>query len=287
MAEIGEALTERVLERLGFNARPAAPDLDGLTALYRAWCRTVPFDNVRKRIHVASGDASPLPGNTPDDLLEGLLTHGVGGTCWAMHGGLVAFLGACGFDVQRAIGTMLAAPSLPPNHGSAVVRLDGTDWLVDGCIQHGRPLALVPGEASRTEHPAWGVTATPDGNRWRVRWRSPFAPEGFDCRIDSLDGDIATFNRLHENTRAWSPFNYELFVRVHRGDGVLGLSRGMRIEFRGDGSLVTTPLDHAGRLAFLVDELGVSESLAASVPADVPTPPPPGSATAARAESRG
>ena len=36
-------LLERVLTKLGLSDRPA-PTLDGLQALYAAWCRKVPFD---------------------------------------------------------------------------------------------------------------------------------------------------------------------------------------------------------------------------------------------------
>jgi len=43
-------LLERVLMRLGLSERPT-PTLDGLQTLYVAWCRKVPFDNVRKLIH--------------------------------------------------------------------------------------------------------------------------------------------------------------------------------------------------------------------------------------------
>ncbi len=143
------------------------------------------------------------------------------------------------------------------------------------------------GEAMKVEHPAWGVRVRPDGAKWLVWWRSPLAPDGFDCRIDSLEDDIASFRQFHENSRTWSPFNFGLSVRLLRGDGVIGLSQGLRADIRGDGSVHTTPLDHAGRIAFLMDELGVSESFAAKIPEDEPMTPPPGSATAARIAGRG
>ena len=56
-------LFENVLLRLGFSQRPT-PTLDGLCALYGAWCQRVPFDNVRKLIHVRAGENGPLPGST-------------------------------------------------------------------------------------------------------------------------------------------------------------------------------------------------------------------------------
>jgi N-hydroxyarylamine O-acetyltransferase len=39
---------ERVLVRLGFSGHPD-PDLEGLRTVYAAWCRKIPFDDVRKR----------------------------------------------------------------------------------------------------------------------------------------------------------------------------------------------------------------------------------------------
>jgi N-hydroxyarylamine O-acetyltransferase len=270
---------ERVLERLGFSARPAA-DRGGLAALYAAWCRSVPFDNARKLIALRAGSPAPLPGDAAEDFLEAWLAHGVGGTCWAMHTALTAVFAACGFDARRAIATMLVAPDLPPNHGSATVRLGGETLLVDGCIQHGEPLPLEAARDTAIAHPAWGVRARPVDGTWLVRWRSPFAPEGFDCRIDSLAGDASAFRSYHEHTRTWSPFNYQLFVRRHRDGGVIGLARGERVDFAADGTLTRAAMDRAARLRFLVEELGVSEELAQRVPDDVPMPPPPGSATA-------
>jgi N-hydroxyarylamine O-acetyltransferase len=191
-------------------------------------------------------------------------------------------LEACGFDARRGIGTMLAAPNLPPNHGTTSVRLAGQTLLVDGCMQHGEPLALEATSETAVVHPAYGLRARPDGvAKWMVRWRSPIAPDGFDCRIDSLASDRDFFHSKHEQTRPWGPFNYELFARVHRRGGVVGITRGERLEFAANGAFTRTPIDRAARLAFLIDELGLDEAFVSRIPDDLPTPPPPGSATAA------
>jgi N-hydroxyarylamine O-acetyltransferase len=279
-------LLERVLARLGFSA-PPAPDRAGLAALYAAWCRSVPFDNVRKLIHLRAGDPAPLPGDTPEDFFAGWLAHGAGGTCWAVHGALTALFSASGFDARRGIATMLVAPNLPPNHGTASVRMDGEALLVDGCMQHGEPLPLDAARETQVAHPAYGVRARPEGAKWLVRWRSPFTLDGMDCRIESLAGDAASFRSLHEQTRAWSPFNSQLFARVHRGGGVVLAARGERIRLDPGGGVSRSPLAGEARLRFLIEEVGLSEELARRVPEDVPTPPPPGSAAAASALARG
>ena len=280
---VPENLLERVLAKLGFSSQPVA-DRAGLDALYAAWCRGVPFDNTRKLIHLRANDPRPLPGDSPTDFLEAWLEHGAGGTCWAVHGALTSVLATCGFDARRGIGTMLAAPNLAPNHGTTSVRLAGQTLLVDGCIQHGEPLALETGAETAIEHPAYGVRVRPEaGATWMVRWRSPLAPDGFDCRINSLAGDADSFRSYHERTRGWSPFNHELFARIHRRGGVVGVLRGERLEFHADGTLTRARLDRESRLQFLIEELGLDETFARRVPDDMPTPPPPGSATAARA----
>ncbi len=266
-----------MLAKLGFAAAPAV-DRAGLAALYAAWCRSVPFDNVRKLIHLRARDPSPLPGDTPEEFFAAWLADGAGGTCWAVHGALCALLEACGFAARRGIATMLVAPDLPPNHGTVTVRLGAETLLVDGTLQHGAPLALDAVRATEIEHPAWGVTARPEGTKWFVRWRSPFRLEGMDCRIDSLAGDAVEFRAYHEATRAWSPFNYQLSLRVHRNGGVLGATRGERIDIDAAGAVSRSPLSGDARLRFLIDEASISEALAVRVPEDVPMPPPPGSA---------
>src|SRR4051794_16727349 len=89
-------LLERALERLGFSAKPE-PTLEALDLLYDTWCRRVPFDNVRKLIHLHKESPGPLPGDDPSEFLEAWLAHGTGGTCWASSNGLYALLEALGF----------------------------------------------------------------------------------------------------------------------------------------------------------------------------------------------
>ena len=134
-------LLHRVLDRLGLGASPRC-DLDGLRLVYDAWCRSVPFDNSRKLVHVAAGDEGPLPGDDPREFLEAWLRWGTGGTCWAANGALCEVLAALGFDGERGVGTMLVAPDLPPNHGTVAVRADGRRWLLDASMLHVEPLLL-------------------------------------------------------------------------------------------------------------------------------------------------
>jgi arylamine N-acetyltransferase len=280
-------LVEQVLGRLGFSRHPE-PDLEGLRCLYGAWCEKVPFDNLRKLIHVAAGEPTRLPGDDPADFLECWLTFGTGGTCWAASAALHALLASLGFRAARGVGTLLVAPNASPNHGTVIVAVEGARYLVDASMLHGRPLRLDDHVATEVTHAAWGVRCERREGRWHVRWRPLHIPNDVRCsvyRIDELDGSAERFSQLHERTRAWSPFNYEVYARSNRGDSVIGFARGRRVALDAAGRLVQSQPRRRERSRFLIEELKISERIVSLLPPDRPTPPPPGSRKA-RAAAR-
>ena len=111
-------------------------------------------------------------------------------------------------------------------------------------------------------------------------------PEGFECRLDRFPGTQTDFRDSYARTRDWSPFNYELSVRVNRGDTVIGVAFGHSVSILGDGSVVRTPLTPSERRRLLIEDVGITEALVMQLPDDVPTPPPPWSQTA-RAQADG
>jgi N-hydroxyarylamine O-acetyltransferase len=274
-------LLEQVLSKLGLSERPA-PTLDGLHTLYAAWCRKVPFDNVRKRIHLHHHEPGPLPGDDATDFFEAWLTFGTGGTCWAGNGALYTLLVSLGFDASRGMGTMLVAPHIPPNHGTVLVTCDATRYVVDASILHSDPLPLETDTPTGVTHPAWGVRCRRQYGHWSMRWRPIHMPEGLDCRLDHLQVTRETFRERYEHTRAWSPFNYEVYARAIRGDTVVGVgvAHGQRVVFDRAGRVSHTPLSRDDRLRVFVDELGMHEAIVQRLPLDTPTPPPPWSRTA-------
>jgi N-hydroxyarylamine O-acetyltransferase len=284
---LSPSLTERVLIRLGLSHRPS-PTLQGLAALYRAWCRAVPYDNVRKLISLHRQNSGPLPGADAIDFFEGWLRYGTGGTCWAGNGALYALVTTLGFESVRGIATILTRPNTPPNHGTVVVSCEGRRYVVDASILHGEPLELVAsGELAAVVHEAWGVRLGLRQGQWIVRWRPLHILGGVDCRIEHLNGTAMSFRSLHEQTRSWGPFNYALYGRLNRGSGVIGTAFGKRIEIDDTGNISQLALPADERLRFLVEELGIDEELASEVPPDAPTPPPPYARATPTVESQG
>jgi N-hydroxyarylamine O-acetyltransferase len=278
---LAPALVEAVLERLGLDSRPE-PDAAGLAAVHEAFCSRVPFDNVLKRIQLAEGAGGALPGDEPAAFFAAWLRHGTGGTCWALSGALHALLTALGFRATRGLSTMLVAPDLPPNHGTVAVQLEGELRLADPVLKLAAPLRLDPRAATAVDHPARGARCEPKGAAWTVHWRPLHLAEPLGCRIDRLGASAADFASLHEGTRAWSPFNFQLYVRLARGDALEGLGFGQRQLLDASGALQVHESDEVERRRYLVEVAGMSEEIASRLPPDVPTPPPPGSDTSAR-----
>jgi len=272
--ELPRDLVERVLTGLGLTTTPAA-DLAGLSTLYGAWCRHVPFDNIRKLIHLRSRSPGVLPGDSPQDFFDAWLRFRTGGTCWAGNGALCALLGALGFHVRRGVGTMLVRPNVPPNHGTVIADFDGRLYVVDASILHSEPLLLDETKVTRINHPAWGIECARRDGRFHIRWRSIQLPTGVDCRIDQLSATREEFRERHERTRAWSPFNFELHARLIRGESVVGIALGQRVEFTAGGEVSQRPLAGDERTRVLVEEIGISPEIVARLPPDVPMPPPP------------
>jgi arylamine N-acetyltransferase len=272
-------LRERVLEKLGFNTIPDAT-LECLHSIYGAWCQRVPFDNVRKVIHVQGGNAGPLPGNTPQDYFEAWLKYGTGGTCWSGAGSLCSLLVSIGFVAERGIGTMLVVPDVPPNHGTVLVTLGQDRYLVDCSMLFGEPLRLDEQSGTCIAHPAWSVRCSRRDGKWFVAWRPLHKVEGFECRIERFGATHPEYQNCYEQTRGWSPFNYEVTARSNREDRVIGVAFGKSVSLDNDGTVRQAPVSKSERNRILVDDIGISEEIVARLPDDKPTPPPPWSRTA-------
>lgn len=273
---LSPALLERVLEKLGHSKRPGV-DLDGLRAIYKSWCSLVPFDNSRKLIHKDKEDPGPMPGNTAEDYFEHWLKFGTGGTCWAGNGALFTLLHNLGFTAYRGVGTMMVAPDIPPNHGTVVVEFDGDKYLVDASILHVEPLLLQ--DDTNQKYSPWVSRLFKEGDNWNIQWRPLHRVGEIVCRIDYVPTDRADFHERHEKTRLWSPFNYELNMRLVKNGTVTGIAEGTRAAIK-NGEVERSTLTPDERITFLIDEMGLSEEFVRTLPPDRPTPPPPWSRTA-------
>ena len=249
----------RALAKLGF-AKPPAPDRAGLEALYLAWCRNVPFDNVRKRIAMAESATAALPGGLPGDFLEAWLEHGTGGTCWPSSNGLHALVSACGFDVRRVSASMFDRND--HNHGSLIVRLDGAEWLVDSSIQCDVPIPLRAGAETRLEHPIHPIRVEPAEGGTIVHWGMSQSQGTMPCRLMHDPVDEPFYLERYEISRGYSVFNTQLYARRNFPDKLVSFVGRTRHEKTAAG--VTSRELGADELKkALIEELGLSEAIVA------------------------
>ena len=266
-----------VLERLGCPGE-LPRDPVGLATIYSAWCRRVPFDNVRKRLHLDSGSPGPLPGSTAGDFFEQWLAHGVGGTCWAGSNALFVLLRELGFPARRAVATMLARTDAPPNHGTVVVDWSSGPVLVDPVLLSLAPLPWTATDKPELDHPGVPSRRTFEDGRLHVWWRPPHRDEEIACRIEEVDVPFATFVDLHERTRSWGPFNFAVSARMVRESGIAAIGMGRWVETSHRGVNVSTPLSRSSRNATLARVFGMDPALLEHLPDDEPLPPAPGGA---------
>lgn len=259
-------LVERVLARLGLDRHPDATS-DGLRAVYRAWGRTIPFDNLIKRSHLATGDPGQIPNARPERFFELHLRHGTGGTCWPTSVALHALLVSLGFDARLGSAAMRELAGGPNhNHGTVLVRLDGADWWTDTSMLSEVPLPLDPLEPTAVDHPVHPMRAEPAGGRWRVWWQQPSTREMIDCLLLADDVTREHCYTRYEASRAASPFNRSTYV-THNVEGAkIAFERGNRYEKTVHGIACEEIGDDRKRV--LVDELGFSEEIVDRQPPD-------------------
>jgi N-hydroxyarylamine O-acetyltransferase len=258
MAErLSEPLRDRVLERLGFGA-PPEPTLAGLNRLYRAWCQSVPFDNVRKRIALLREEPGPLPAGGAEDFLLGWLRHGTGGTCWPSSNALYATIRACGFAARRVSGSMFEDGS--ENHGTVKVHLDGDVFLADTGMITDRVFPLRRGEKFERDDPLHPIRVEPVGDSFRIRFAFPQSTGTMPCRLVNDPVDHGLYLERYEWSRKTSPFNRNLYAVRNAGDSVLSFLGRNRFWKTGDG-VSQTELDEDGLAEALVGDLGLSREI--------------------------
>jgi N-hydroxyarylamine O-acetyltransferase len=258
--------TDAVLARLGFADAPPI-DAVGLAALYEAWCRHVPFDNLVKRIHLASGRPEALPNGRAEPFFASYLVHGTGGTCWPSSNALYELISAVGFDARRGSGAMQADPTSEPvhSHGTVLVRLDGTDHWVDSSMLSIRVLPLDPGRTTRLDDAVNPLRAEPADNFWRVFWAFPITDGELSCLLLDDDVDEAHYLARYEWSRGEGPFNSAVYATRNLGATKVTVAFGQRFD-RTPTGVEKAPL--ADRDRVLVEEFGYSEEIVAALPPD-------------------
>ncbi len=271
---LSHELIERVLLKLGFTDLPSL-DLAGLNALCAAFCSSVPFDNIQKRIWFAGDQTTPLTGGDPTEFFENWLTHGTGGTCWPINDGLYALFHSLGFDARRIAGCIIMEEYPGTNHGSMVVTLDGVGYLIDANIGSFKVLALVPNTPASTGEGIHDISAVPIDGGFDVFWYTGInrkEPLVFRTEPEHDPVDHAFFLEAYDRTKSKGHdlFNYALYICRRFPDSIVTLGRKNKITVAAHNIATKTEISDAERRRVLVEELGISEEIVEALPPDVP-----------------
>lgn len=254
-------LQRAILDRLGFPATPPA-NLEGLRAVYGAWCQRVPFDNFQKVIALKTGKPGLLPGIRAVEFFEAWLADGTGATCWPSANALQALLESLGFEARRVAAHMHDAGVF--NHGTVIVRCEGHDWLADSSLHTEAPMPLR--RAGFVQANAAFFAEIEYARRDRdtdgfILWvNAPVSPEYLACRIFPEPVEHAYFVERFEASRERSPFNSRPYIRRNRGEEMLVLVGSMRY-VRSARSLSGKSLSRPEILQTLRDDFHLSEGI--------------------------
>lgn len=263
-------LVERVLAKMMLNAKPKN-DLAGLNQLYHAWCASIPFDSIQKRIWLESDRDWPMTGSHATEFFENWLKHGTGGTCWPTAEGLYALLVACGFNTRRVAGGMHIGVGEPwADHGSVMVDIDGVTYLPDPSIIHFEVLPLVPGQSSKVDTGVNRAEAVATEKGFDIKWMPGHLREWVayrtDPELDPIDHDFLVSR--YEWSVDVSNFNNALFITRRFPDRIISVGRANYIEVAADDTLTVTVVEEDVRRKLLVEEFGLSEEILDSCPPD-------------------
>ena len=256
MSLLNDHLQIRVLDRLGLKGA-LVPDLETLDLLYAAWCRHVPFDNIRKMIALRSSGNLPLPGLEAFDFFENWLNNGSGATCWLMANALAELLKSIGFKTYRIAGSVRDLGII--NHGSVKVAINGTIYLADAALLLN---VILPLDQRTHVHndPVYPVELEPDEDSHLVWMKTPPGMDYFCCRIFSKPVDFPFFLDRYEDSRERSIFNQRLYARRNH-PGKLTIFWGNVRFIKTAKGINRDELTREQLCAALNEEIGISEVL--------------------------
>jgi arylamine N-acetyltransferase len=190
-------LTRRILHH--FALEKAQPVLRYLTALLNAYVQTVPWESasrIVRRAHVTKTEDCP---RWPEEFWEGVLEHGLGGTCFESNYAFLALLQALGFEGYLTINDMHDYVGC---HTATVIEIDGVQWMADAGFPVLVPLQLDANRHTAAESHWLNYIAQPEQNNVFVIERAPH-PKPYCFTV--LNTPVADANYRVATTNDYGP----------------------------------------------------------------------------------
>ena len=161
------------------------------------------------------------------------------------------------------------------NHGTVLVRIDDTVYLVDAQLAAFSALPLIMGQSASTGEGIHDIRAVPRGKEFDVEWypgsnrQIPMITR-LDLKRGPVDHSVflAQYALSALRDRRRSPFNDALFIGRHFSDRILNVGRLTRTEISADNVVKKREITLAEQAQILVDEFGISADIVKAIPPD-------------------
>ncbi|MFJ3914136.1 arylamine N-acetyltransferase family protein [Streptomyces vinaceus] len=222
------------LARIGYEG-PSGPTLEVLRGLCRAHVSSIPFE-------LLDGPDGIKPAIDAASVFEKVVVNRQGGACMEVNNLFAGLLEHLGFDVT----TLAARPWLPQDraytetgdHMVLLVRLDGTEWLVD--VAYSQLTAVEPLELD-------GTVRTERGWEFRVHREDEGGGE-FVAQRKGLSGRWAPIHRFTRDPRGAEHFDeiVELYLNPANDSPILHTLMCSRVTPTGKVTVVNDLLIETG-----------------------------------------
>jgi N-hydroxyarylamine O-acetyltransferase len=269
-AGLSSASAEGMLERIGFKAAPPMSSW-GLAEIYRAWCRSVPFDNVLRRIQICEGaehDGARLPGWTPEEFARDYLTHGVGGPCAPAGITFESLLQTLGFATRIVLATMEDPDGESLGHVTTVVTVGDEVFLVDTVILCEAPIPMPREGSAVLPDPIHPVEVRRRCGAWRIAYASAMTRAPAVCTVTDRVVDEQAWRALYRETQAsrtFRRFNGGLYIRRNVQGGVSVIYRDCHVIVDGSGRRERW-VGQDERDDLLLGDFGLSQEIVSRLP---------------------
>ena len=252
-------VAEKVLKRFAINL-PLIPNEEGLTKLYRGWCRNIPFDNFWKRLKLNKQEFSDQDQINANQFFEIWLQHGLGGTCWTTANAMCELLKHLKFDVRVITGSMGDMGAV--NHGSLLVSFnDGKEYIVDTSILNEQPIKI---DGVHIENPVHPIQLYNESEAIKIIFEHCTKREPMPCAINKDIISREQIAEFYETSLENSLFNDCVYIRKNE-EGIIHSIVGTTYYTKSGNTLGKKKLNEEERKEVLVNIMGLSKEIVAHV----------------------
>ncbi|GGX19046.1 arylamine N-acetyltransferase [Aquimarina muelleri] len=245
----------KVLERLAINL-PLTSNEEGLTKLYRGWCRNIPFDNFWKRLKLTEEEFSDHDQIDANQFFEIWLQHGLGGTCWTTANAMCELLKYFKFDVRMITGSMGDMGEV--NHVSLLVSLnEGKEYIIDTSILNEQPIKI---DGVHIENPVHPIQLIRNSETTKIIFEHCTKREHMPCAINKNRISKEQIVEFYIASIHNSLFNDCVYIRKNE-EGIIHSIVGTTYYTKSKNALGKKELNEEERKQVLINIMGLSEEI--------------------------